>query len=261
MVRRRKLRVTNPAFLQYANMEREFAVSDPAHHDVAWLLVVNYFPGIDWRCGYTPEKVRQALKAHQPTFRAVLDGLIAQDLTPAQEATIRLHVGHFSPHPRWDRSPPQSYIDPARAGDIEVYGEVFEPQDPLDPLYYQLHLYLRSRHVQDLRRCPTCGHYFWALTVRTTVYCCDTCRGQQTPAEAKRRAVQKWRAGETEKDLEEVRAAVRQVRDRGARELVFEEVWAQFREPPGREEADKRPIGPRTFKQLLREVLGDEFVG
>jgi hypothetical protein len=261
MARRRKLRVTNPEFLQYANLEQAFAVSDPRHHRVAWLLVVNYFPGIRWRCGYTPEKVWQALKAHQPTFRAVLDGLIAQNLTPAQEATIRLHVGHFGPHPRWDHSPPHSCIDPARAVDVEVYGEVFEPQDPLDPLYYQLHLYLRSRHVQDLRRCPTCGHYFWAVTARTQVYCRDACRGQQTPAEAKREAGRKWRAKETEQDLEEVRAAVQQVRDRGARELVFEEVWAQFREPPGPEEADKRPIGPRTFKRLLRAVLGEELVG
>jgi hypothetical protein len=147
---------------------------------------------------------------------AALDGLIVQDLSPAQKATIRLHVGHFGPHPRWDHSPAHSCIDPEQVVDVEVYGQVFEPQDPVDPLYYQLHRFLLSRHVQDLKRCPTCGHYFFDLTTRTKVYCRDACRGKQTPAEAKRKPVRKWRAGETEKDLAEVRAAVQQVRDRGA---------------------------------------------
>jgi hypothetical protein len=261
MARRTKLRVTNPEFLQYANLKPAFAVSNPAHHGVAWRLVATLFPGIDWRCHYTPETVCRELNAHLPTFRAVLDGLIARDLTPALEATIAEHVGHFGPHPQVDRSPPRSFLDPEREVDIEAYGLIFKPIDPLDPLYYQLHRFLLTRHVQDLGRCPTCGRYFFALTARLKTYCSDPCRGEQTPAEAKRKAVRKWRAGETEQDLEEVRAAVRQVRARGARDFVFEEVWGQFREPPGPGETDKRPIGPRTFKRLLREVLGDELVG
>jgi hypothetical protein len=135
MARRRKLWVTTPEFMHYVNMEREFAVSDPDHQDDVWQLVAKFFPGIDWRCGYTPDKVWHELKAHQPRFRAVLDGLIAQELSPAQEATIRLHVGHFSPHPRWDHSPARSCIDPEQVVDVEVHGQVFELQDPLDPLY------------------------------------------------------------------------------------------------------------------------------
>ena len=253
MARRRKPRVTNPEFLCYANMDREFGVSNRTHHRTAWRLVANYFPGIRWRCGYTPEKVWQELKAHQPTFRAVLDGLIAQELTPAQEATIRLHVGHYGPHPRFDRSPPQSYVDPGQGVDIEVYGEVFEPHDPLDPLYYQLHMFLLSRHVQNLRRCPACGRYFYALIAGLKRYCRDSCRGKQTPAEANRKAVRKWRAVETEKDLAEVRAAVRKVREAGARELVYEEVWEQFKE------IRTRSIGPRRFNRLLGQELGAEL--
>jgi hypothetical protein len=122
--------------------------------------------------------------------------------------------------------------------DVEVYGEVFEPQDVLDPLYFQLHIFLRNRHVQDLKRCPSCGHYFLGVSKRLQFYCSDACRGKQTPADAKRKAVQEWRARETEKDLKEVRAAMQQVRDRGARDFVFEEVWAQYQEP---QEPGKRP--------------------
>jgi hypothetical protein len=82
MARRTKLQVKNPEFLRYVYFELEFSVSTPEHHGVTWRLVANYFPGIRWRCHYTPERVWRELKAHQPAFRAVLDGLIAQDLTP-----------------------------------------------------------------------------------------------------------------------------------------------------------------------------------
>jgi hypothetical protein len=181
MARRTKLRVTNPEFLQYANLKPAFAVSNPAHHGVAWRLVATLFPGIDWRCHYTPETVCRELNAHLPTFRAVLDGLIARDLTPALEATIAEHVGHFGPHPQVDRSPPRSFLDPEREVDIEAYGLIFKPIDPLDPLYYQLHRFLLTRHVQDLGRCPTCGRYFFALTARLKTYCSDPCRGGADP--------------------------------------------------------------------------------
>lgn len=255
MARHTKLRVMNPEFLRYANFEQEFTVPTPAHYGVAWRLVVNYFPGISWRCHYAPDSVWHELEAHQSAFRAVLDGLIAQDLSPAQEGTIRLHVGHFGPHPRWDRSPAHSSFDPEQVVDVEVYGEVFEPQDVLDPLYDQLHLYLRNRDVQDLKRCRSCGRYFLALTACEPLYC-DSCRR----AEANRKAVQKWRAGETEQDLEEVRAAVQQVRDCGADELIFEELWVQYQEPQEPGNKAKRLIGPRRFRRLLRELLGAELM-
>jgi hypothetical protein len=257
MGRQATVRETTPEFIRYANWRQTFAVSTPWRHQKAWRLVATYCRPMRWRHGYTPKRVWQVLRAHQPTFRAVLEGLIAQAPTPEQLATIRLHVGHFGPHPHWDHSPALSSLDPTQPLDIEAYGEVFAPQDPLDPLYYQLHRFLRKRPVQDLHRCPICGRFFLARTARAQTYCRDRCRMRAHPrsAEANRERVRKHRAGEREKDRAAVHAAVQRVREAGAHEVAFAEAWATF------QEMGRRSIRPRTFQRLLREELGADFRG
>ena len=171
-----------PDFIRYANFHEEFSYSSDAHYETVWRLVSPFWPRLEWRWGYTPEKAQQELGAHQPIFRAILSGIMDMDLTPDQQDMIRLHVGHFGPHARYDPSPDQSFLDVKAAEDVEWYQEIFEPRDPLDPLYYQVRLFLRNRSPQELRKCRSCGHYFLAVTpVRRPNYCQDPCPIQVEP--------------------------------------------------------------------------------
>jgi hypothetical protein len=118
--------------------------------------------------------------------------------------------------------PPEDEGPPEEA---PSYGEILEPQDPLDPLYYQLRQFYHRGTIALIQKCPRCHAFFLPLDDRRQTYCQARCRQHGQPNARARNVLyqRKFRAKSIPDDLDRVANAKQRLRALGEREL--QEEW------------------------------------
>jgi hypothetical protein len=176
--------VRTPRFVVYANDQELFQTKTRASMEEAW----RFSPPEPLRLGrdpFSPEEAWEALRAHQPRFRHVLDQMSAGHLREADAHLIGHHVAHLhyaesrvSAYPTdlgygpgWDRCECGATID-WDGDEFEIYEHLAQcpsgdrlhpyptPKDPLDVLYGELHRFRLLGGEPRLQRCQSCPRFF-----------------------------------------------------------------------------------------------------
>jgi hypothetical protein len=216
--------VRTPRFVVYANDEAMFQVKSLATMAEAWRFSLPE-PLRLGREPWSPEDAWEALGAHQPRFRHVLEHLSAGHLPEADAQLIGHHVAHIhyseaqvSAYPTdlgygpgWDRCDCGAAVD-WDGDEREIYEHLAQcpvgdrlhpyprPEDALDLCYWELHRFRLLGGAPRLKRCQSCPQVFVAMTTRAQRYCSLRCRNQGNVSRREKNAAYQRRRREQRRD-------------------------------------------------------------
>jgi hypothetical protein len=217
--------VRTPRFVVYANDQEMFRTKTLASMEDAWCFSLPE-PLRLGRDPWSPEEAWEALWAHQPRFRLVLDHMSAGQLREADAHLLGHHVAHLhysesrvSAYPTdlgygpgWDHCECGAAID-WDGDEVEIYEHLAQcpsgdrlhpyptPKDPLDMLYGELHRFRLLGGEPRLQRCQSCPRCFVAVTSRLQKYCGSLrCRNQGNVSRREKNAPYQRHRRETRRD-------------------------------------------------------------